>query len=79
MYPLNRAQREGGVPSHWTAYVRVDALDAAARRVRDGGGRVVVAPFAVDGVARIALIADPAGALLGLWEAPHDETARPAD
>lgn len=73
MYPLSRAQLERGVPSHWTPYVRVAGLEAAAGRVRDSGGRVIVPPFAVDGIARIALIADPAGALLGLWEAPHHE------
>ena len=70
LYPLSRAQLDAGVPSHWTSYVRVDDVDAAARRVQDAGGRVLVAPFAVDGTAVIAVIADPAGAMLGLWQDP---------
>jgi len=72
MYPLSRRQIDAGMPSHWTPYVRVADIDAAARRVRDGGGRVVVAPFAVEGTATIALIADATGALLGLWHEPPD-------
>jgi predicted enzyme related to lactoylglutathione lyase len=72
LYPLSRAQLAAGVPSHWTSYVRVDDVDAAARRAQDAGGRVLVTPFAVDGTAVIAVIADPAGAMLGLWQdLPH--------
>ena len=72
LYPLSRAQLDAGVPSHWTSYVRVDDVDAAARRVQDAGGRLLVTPFAVDGTAVIAVIADPAGAMLGLWQdLPH--------
>lgn len=69
LYQLDAAQRAAGAPSHWTPYVAVDAIDAAARRVEAAGGRVVVAPFEVDGVARIALVQDAVGALLGLWQA----------
>jgi predicted enzyme related to lactoylglutathione lyase len=71
LYPLSQRQLDAGVPSHWTAYVRVDDADAATRRVCEAGGSIVVAPFAVDGAATIALIADPAGALLGLWQEPR--------
>lgn len=72
LYPLSRVQLDAGVPSHWTSYVRVDDVDAAARRVQDAGGRVLVMPFAVEGTALIAVIADPAGAMLGLWQdLPH--------
>jgi predicted enzyme related to lactoylglutathione lyase len=70
MYPLSRAQRDAGVPSHWTSYVRTDGIQRATRRVLDAGGRVLVSPFAVHGMASIALIADPTGALFGLWEDP---------
>lgn len=68
LYPLRRAQLEYGVPSHWTPYVCVDDVDAAAQRIVPLGGRLVVAPFDVEGVARIALIEDAVGALVGLWQ-----------
>jgi predicted enzyme related to lactoylglutathione lyase len=68
LYQLKRAQLERGVPSHWTPYICVERIDVAARRVVTLGGRLVVAPFDVQGQARIALIEDAVGALVGLWE-----------
>ena len=68
LYQLRRAQLEHGVPSHWTPYIRVDSADATARQVTALGGRLVVAPFDIPGTARIALIQDAVGALVGLWE-----------
>lgn len=68
LYQLQREHIAQGAPSHWTPYVQVDDLAAAARRVEALGGQVLVQPFLVSGVARIALIADAVGAPLGLWE-----------
>ena len=68
MYQLSRAHLDHGVPSHWTPYIRVDDMDEVARRVIANGGRVLVPPFVVDGIARNALILDPVGAHVGLWE-----------
>jgi predicted enzyme related to lactoylglutathione lyase len=68
LYQLKRAQLEHGVPSHWTPYILVASADATAQRVAACGGRLVVAPFDVPGMARIALIEDAVGALVGLWQ-----------
>jgi uncharacterized protein len=68
IYQLRRAYRDQGVPSHWTPYIRVDDVDHTARRVVSHGGQVVVRPFVVSGIARIALILDSVGAQVGLWE-----------
>lgn len=68
MYQLGRDDIERGVPSHWTAYVEVEDVEETAREAVRLGGRILVAPFEVDGIARIALIADAVGAPLGLWE-----------
>jgi predicted enzyme related to lactoylglutathione lyase len=68
LYQLQPAQLERGVPSHWTPYIRVENVDAAARQIATLGGRLIVAPFDVDGTARIALIEDAVGALVGLWQ-----------
>jgi hypothetical protein len=55
-------------PAAWTTYVWVDDVDAAAARAAEAGGSVVREPFdSLDG-GRIAIIADPAGAVLGLWQ-----------
>ena len=70
LYQVNRSMLKAGVASHWTPYIRVDDADIASRRAAALGGVVAVEPFAVDAMARIALIVDPVGAAFGLWEEP---------
>ena len=57
---------EPTMPSHWMAYIGVDDVDAAAAKVAGAGGKVLQEPFDVEGVGRIAIIADPDGAVVGL-------------
>jgi predicted enzyme related to lactoylglutathione lyase len=68
LYELKREQLQSGVPSHWTPYVRVGGVDDAARRAASLGGEVIVRPYTVVGIARVALILDSVGAPVGLWE-----------
>ena len=70
LYQLGRSALDAGVASHWTPYVRVDDVEAACEQAIALGGSVAVAPFAVDQVARIALIVDPVGASFGIWQEP---------
>jgi predicted enzyme related to lactoylglutathione lyase len=70
LYQLSGAQIARGVPSHWTPYVGIADIDDAVRRAVASGGKLLVNPFMVDGIARIALIGDATGAHLGLWEVP---------
>ena len=57
----------GSAPA-WTSYVWVDDADAAAARATAAGGRLVAEPFdSLDG-GRMAIMADPRGAVLGLWQ-----------
>jgi uncharacterized protein len=55
-------------PPHWNCYVTVDSADDAAKRAADAGGTVLQEPFDVMDVGRMAVIADPAGAPLCVWE-----------
>ena len=55
-----------GVPPHWAAYIKVQDVDETVDRVGRAGGRIVRAPFDVSTVGRIALIADPGGAIVGI-------------
>jgi predicted enzyme related to lactoylglutathione lyase len=68
IYQLKHAHLDHGMPSHWTPYIQVHNVDDAARRATALGGNVIVRPFDVFGVARIALILDSVGAQVGLWE-----------
>lgn len=69
LYQLQRAQIERGVPSHWTPYVEVADVMQVVGRTEALGGELLVAPLEIPGLARIAIVADPAGAHLGLWQA----------
>src|SRR5262245_54033076 len=66
IYQLKRAHRD--LPSHWTPYIRVDDVHDAVRRAVPHGGKVIIRPFVVSGIAQIALILDSVGAQVGLWE-----------
>jgi uncharacterized protein len=55
-------------PAAWTTYVQVDDAAAAAERVTEAGGSVLREPFDSLEGGRIAVVADPAGAVLGLWQ-----------
>lgn len=63
-------------PSRWNTYISVADAHAAARRVEYAGGNVITAPIDVAGSGRMAVVQDPAGALLALWEARGHNGAR---
>lgn len=52
----------------WNTYIGVVSADAAAARVEAAGGRVLVAPFDVMAAGRMAVCADPAGAVFSVWQ-----------
>jgi len=54
------------VPPHWFTYIAVDDVDAAVAATRDAGGQVVKEVFEIPDTGRIAIIADPTGAALGI-------------
>jgi predicted enzyme related to lactoylglutathione lyase len=56
------------VPTSWTVYFSVDDADLAAQAVRAAGGSVLVEPAELVAGIRLAIVADPAGAVFGLWE-----------
>ena len=55
-----------GTPPHWLTYLAVDDVDHAVAQTREAGGTVYRDCFDVQGVGRIAIIADPTGAGLGI-------------
>jgi uncharacterized protein len=55
-------------PPWWNSYVCVDSADAIAKKVRGAGGDVLMQPFDVISAGRMAIFADPQGAILCAWE-----------
>jgi uncharacterized protein len=67
--------RAGATPA-WTTYVWVDDADAVAERAVAAGGSLLSEPFdSLDG-GRMAMIADPAGAVFGAWRLGEHRGAR---
>ncbi len=55
------------IPSQWMMYVVVADLEASLAQCKRRGGKLVT-PIRPQGASRFAVIKDPAGALLGLYE-----------
>lgn len=53
----------------WNTYVSVQDADATATAVADVGGKVLMAPFDIGPVGRMAVFADPQGAEFCVWQA----------
>src|SRR3954469_13699672 len=67
--PQMQQEREMGVPPHWNNYVTVDDIDAVAGRVGELGGQLSMPPFDVMEAGRMAVVMDPTGAVVMLWQA----------
>lgn len=68
---------EGALPrAAWNTYVWVDSADDAAAKVAAAGGTAVVQPFDVMDAGRMAVFADPEGAVFSVWEARRHKGAR---
>ena len=56
-----------GFPPHWTYYIGVTDIDAAAKRIDALGGKVLNGPMEVPGGDRILQATDPEGAMFALY------------
>jgi uncharacterized protein len=59
--------RPGG-PTYWATYVAVDGAEASRDRAVNLGGKVIVPRIDVPKVGIVSVVADPAGAALGLFQ-----------
>jgi len=59
---LTGAMRDYGARPDWKTYFEVDDVDAAVARAQAKGASVHMPPMTMDGVGRMAMIADPQGA-----------------
>ena len=67
-FPQRPEQRERGWPPAWMSHVTVADVEATAARVAGLGGGVEAGPFDILEAGRMAVIADPTGGALALWE-----------
>jgi predicted enzyme related to lactoylglutathione lyase len=60
--------RQDQHPAHWNNYVSVTSAEETAEKARELGATVIEEPFDVMEFGRMALLADPGGAMLCVWE-----------
>lgn len=59
-------KQDAAEPNVWLVYFGVDDVDASAARAVSLGGRVAAEPFTIEGVGRMAVLADPQGVVFAV-------------
>ena len=57
-----------GIPPMWNTYVTVDDVAAAVGRVEGAGGSVMMPPMPVMDAGTMAVVVDPTGAVVCMWQ-----------
>jgi predicted enzyme related to lactoylglutathione lyase len=66
---LRPEEKQHGVPAHWNTYISVANADAAVKRAQELGAKILAPAFDVMDAGRMAVIADPTGAVFQVWQA----------
>jgi predicted enzyme related to lactoylglutathione lyase len=69
MMKLSAEMQAGGMPPVWSTYVTVSDVEATAAKAKELGGAVLSEPMDVMDVGRMAVLADPTGAVFCVWQA----------
>ena len=56
-------------PAAWSLYIGTEDIDGLARKVQEAGGTVIAAPLDIGDQGRMAVFADPSGAIISGWQA----------
>lgn len=65
---LREEMRAQGVPPHWLLYIESANADETAAKVTQAGGKVIVPPFDVMQMGRMAVLQDTTGAAFAVWQ-----------
>jgi uncharacterized protein len=60
----------------WKTYVWVDSAEEATAKAKEAGGQVLAEPFDIGESGRMAVLADPEGAVLCVWQAKQHRGAQ---
>ena len=58
-----------GIPPMWNSYIAVNSVDDTVAKWTEAGGSVVMPAMDVMDAGRMAVVADPAGGVVSLWQA----------
>lgn len=66
--PISEDETKHGVPPHWNHYINVDNISASVEKAEKLGAKVFCPPMDIMTAGKLAVIADPEGAIVGFWE-----------
>lgn len=61
-------QNDAGYPDMWSTYLRVEDIDATVAAATAAGGVTYLAPMDIPEQGKMAMLGDPGGASVGVWE-----------
>ncbi len=67
---------DGGMKPAWVGFIGVDDVDAYAKRVEQGGGKLHCQPMDIPGIGRFASAEDPQGAVFLLFKGSLSEAPK---
>ncbi len=68
LYQMSPDMMAQGIPPFWMNYVSVENANTSADKAKELGGTVVMEAMDVMDVGRMAMVQDPSGATVALWE-----------
>lgn len=69
MGPTPEEMQGLGIPPMWNSYINVDSVDGTIDAAVAAGGAIVMPALDVMGAGRMAIISDPTGGVVSLWQA----------
>lgn len=69
LFGMPDEMRAQNIPPHWESHINVKDLEASVQSWQSHGGVVLNPPFDVMDFGRMAVVKDPTGAVVNLWQA----------
>jgi predicted enzyme related to lactoylglutathione lyase len=66
---LMRNTGDSGTPDGWSTYLATSDIEASVTRAGEAGGSVLAPAMQLGALGSMAVLVDPAGAVVGLWQA----------
>lgn len=63
----------GKAHAAWSIYISSSDVDAAAAKIRDNGGELMMEPMSVGEFGKMLMAKDPSGVVFGVWQAGTHE------
>ncbi len=68
MFQLDEGMKKMAVPPNWGSYVTVTNVDESIAKAKSLGGELMMGPQDVNDLGRMAVLRDPIGATINLWQ-----------